>query len=196
MSVKATAFRAIASAGLLALAHAAAAQEPLKGGLVGNPRVGRPAPDLDHEYVTATGPSPADQRFRLSAELGRVVVLVFAGAPQEGDRESWDALMAAADSVLSPGSVIVGVLHGRSGPVQEQATGLAGTFRFLPDSTGRVHRRYGVELGKRSSGWSVFVVGDDGRLVYRGQEFRPTDASRLQQVAEATRRGHTALARP
>src|SRR5262245_25168902 len=50
----------------------------LKAALVGDPKVGEDAPDFALSYLTAQGPGPADQPFRLRAELGRTVVLLFA----------------------------------------------------------------------------------------------------------------------
>ena len=177
-------------------AGAAVAQEPLKAGVVGNPRIGQTAPDVTLPYFTATGPGPADQPFRLSSELGHVVVLVFPGAPNEATRPDWDALVASTDSVLGAGTVVVGILRSGAPATQTHASALAGSFKFLSDSGGRAYRRYGVDLGKRVTPWTVFVVGDDGRIVHRSSSFRPTDAAELRRVGDAIKRGHTALARP
>ena len=61
----------------LARPSASQAQEPVKAHVMGDPMPGREAPAFSLPYLTAEGPGPADQPFKLRAELGRVVVLAF-----------------------------------------------------------------------------------------------------------------------
>ncbi|MEO8451255.1 MAG: redoxin domain-containing protein [Gemmatimonadota bacterium] len=172
---------------LLVTAAASAQDKPLRAGLVGDPKPGETAPNFSAPYVSAAGPGPADQPFRLRAELGRRVVLVFSGPLRAGsDRRGWDWLAANHDSLTSKPTVVVGIVAGRSGDVQALATAVGGELKFLPDSGGRISRRFGV--GKDSvppSQWAVFVVGDDGIVAYRTRSFQfdhPVEVERLRKA--------------
>lgn len=164
----------VAVLGLVA-ALPAVAQDRLRVGVVGNPAVGSPAPELVLPYYTVGGAGPADQPFRLSAELGRVVVLVFGPA---ADSAGWAAIGAQADS-MGASAVLAGVV--KAAPrVAEQAAGRLGTNRvkLLADSLGRGHRRFGVRPG----GWEAFVIDDTGRVAFR-VGFESGSADALGKVA-------------
>jgi peroxiredoxin len=157
--------------------------------LVGNPKVGEDAPDFSLPYHTAIGPGPRDQPFRLRAELGRVVVLVFADSPADSTaRETWEYLTVNAPSLFHSATVVAGVFRSGPGPVQALATSLAGPFKFLPDSLGRAFRRFGL-VGRDSRRVAVFVVGYDGKVVHGSGRFRVTDPGELERVRDAVKRG-------
>lgn len=169
---------------------ASSQEPPLRAAVIGAPRVGQEAPDFSLSYVTAAGPGPADQPFHLRAELGRVVVLVFAGAPSDTLVHGlWEYLVANDQSTFHPATVVAGVFRAGSGPVQTLAASLGGRFKFLPDSLGRIHRRFGVAGGRYPA--TVFVVGYDGRVVYQSGAFRVDNAAEVERLKEAVRRGAT-----
>jgi peroxiredoxin len=156
---------------------------------VGDPRVGQDAPDFSLPYITAVGPGPADQPFRLRSELGRRVVLVFSGPPEgEVTRRLWEFLAAGDDSLFAPATVVVGVFRAPPAPVQALATAIASRFKLLPDSAGQAFRRFGVGRGPSPAGSAtVFVVGDDGRVVHRSRAFRPDDPGEVERLRAAVR---------
>lgn len=167
---------------------ASSQEPPLRAAVMGAPRVGQEAPDFTLAYLTAAGPGPADQPFHLRAELGRVVVLVFAGSPADTlTRGLWEYLVANDQSTFRPATVVAGIFRAGSGPVQTLASSLGGRFKFLPDSLGRIHRRFGVMGGGYPA--TVFVVGYDGRVVYQSGAFRVENAAEVERLKEAVRRG-------
>jgi peroxiredoxin len=173
---------------LVGSAGGLAGQDGLRAGLVDDPRIGRAAPDFSLPYHTAAGPGPLDQPFRLGAELGRVVVLVFADTPTDPAARKVFEYFAANDTVLfNAATQVVGVFRTRSGPVQELAQVLAGRFKFLPDSLGRAFRRFGV--GSGASQPAVFVVGYDGRLVYRSRPFDLEGPQGFEALRRAVKEG-------
>src|SRR5262245_6429780 len=97
---------------LMTAAAAVPARAQLKLALVGDPKVGQDAPDFSLSYITSQGPGPADQPFRLRAELGRKVVLVFGTSKDQVKmREGWQALAASRDSLFGPDVVVTGLVR-------------------------------------------------------------------------------------
>jgi len=143
-----------------------AGQEPLRAGVLGSPTVGRSAPEIVLPYFTAQGPGPADQPFRLGAELGRVVILVFGGKADSAAAGDWAAVKARTDSLVGRNVIAAGLIRGSPERTLEIAAGLP-DFKLLADQDGRAHRNYGIAESTRS--WSAFVVSDDGRLVWFGR---------------------------
>lgn len=171
--------RRIAAAAALALSVSPSvrppvlAQEPLKAAVMSDLRVGQDAPDFSLPYFTAAGPGPADQPFRLRAELGHIVVLVFSGDPADTlTRTTWSYLAAQAQSLFRPGVVVAGVVAGGGAGAAALAQGKPPTFKFLPDSTSRVHRQFGSGgVGRQA----VYVITEEGRVAYRSRTFRVDD---------------------
>ena len=156
------------------------AQEPIRAGMVGRARVGKPAPEVVLRYFTAAGPGPAEQPFRLSAELGRVLVVVFGPADQA---DWWRSVAGVADSSWA-GATLIGVT--RQGP--SVVVGLAQTMpndriKLLADSTGQAWRAFGVARRDRRA----FVVADDGRIVAELPGFDPAEPPAVTAVGRAIR---------
>jgi hypothetical protein len=178
---------AMAVVGTLGTASVAA-QEPLRAGVLGSPTIGRAAPEVVLPYFTSLGPGPTDQPFRLGAELGRVVILVFGGKADSAAADDWASIKARTDSLVGRNVVAAGLLRAGPDRTLEIATGLP-DFKLLADKEGRAHRTYGISESTRS--WSIFVVGDDGRLVWGGRiSARGSDG--WAAVRAAVARGHTA----
>lgn len=159
---------------------AAMGQEPLRAGLMGKPRVGAPAPDFVLPYFTAGGPGPADQPFRRSAELGRVLVIVFGPV---GDAGWWQGVAAAADTAWS-GAFPVGVVRGLPAEVARIATGLpTDRLKLLADRDGEAGRKYGIGRTDRAA----FVVADDGTVVLGRGRFDPATGGSVAAISGALR---------
>jgi len=155
-------------------------QEPIRAGVVGRPKPGQRAPEIVLPYFTSAGPGPADQPFRRSAELGRVLVIVFG---PRNESQWWSAVAAAADSAW-PAAVLVGVVRGTPGEVALVAGGLPNDrAKLLADSTGHAGRAFGVG----ANGRAAFVVGDDGRVGFVSERFDPNAATTVARIATAVR---------
>ena len=164
------------------------ADAQLKLRVVEDPKVGRDAPDFTAAYLTATGPGPVDQPFHLRAELGRTVVLIFAGATDSvALRSQWQGVFGVKDSLFRPGFVVVGVLKRKAQPTAAVATALQLPFKLLPDSLGRAFQLYGVVGRQSREKLAVFVVDSLGKLVYRSREFSTSDAVEVRNLKDALR---------
>lgn len=146
---------------------AVAQERPLRAGVLGSPSVGKPAPEVVLPYFQATGPGPVDQPFRLSAELGRVVVLVMGGGLDSVSRTEWRQVAERVGGLAGRSVVAVGVVRAPAEGVLGLAVGVGTEIKFLADPDGRVHRNWGLGRGPRS--WAGFVVADDGRLLWAGR---------------------------
>lgn len=178
---------ALSALAAILLSAPPASAQALKAGLLGDPSVGRPASEIRLPYVRDGVPGPADQPFRLSAELGRVVVLAFGGTP---DRAGWADLAARVDSFGSARVELVAVARARSGAVAAVA-GRPG-LKILADSLGLIHRLYGV---RDKDGWAIFVVADDGRLIWKDRRPNLALAGWWAGLVAAVRRGAPTVAR-
>ena len=160
---------------MASLGRAGAAQEPLRAGIVGHPRPGQPSPTLSMPYQTASGAGPADQPFRLAAELGRTVVVVFGPV----DPAWWARLVAVCDSAW-PQAVLVGVVKAGWSATGSLAGQLGSArLKLLADSVGGVGRRFGVTRGSALG----LVIGDDGRVVRAVADFSPADPARVRALS-------------
>ncbi len=177
--------RIVALAGLLAVLVVPAEAQKLRASLLDDPPIGRTPPDIILPYWANGTPGPADQPFRLKAELGKVVVLAFGGS---GQRPGWADVAARVDSMGSPRVELVAVAWGRA----EALAGLGGATRLkiLADSAGATHRRYGV---RATDGWAFFVVADDGRLIWKARRPEVASPGWWAQLVAAARRGAPGL---
>ncbi|MBL8986588.1 MAG: redoxin domain-containing protein [Gemmatimonadetes bacterium] len=172
------------------LAGSVQAQErPLRAGVLGSPTVGKPAPDVVLPYFLPTGPGPTDQPFRLSAELGRVVVLVLGGGLDSASRAGWREVAERARGLGGRSVVVAGVVRAGAEAVLGLSVGLDTDLKLLADPDGRVHRTYGLGRGGRV--WAGFVVADDGRLVWSGRLELGSEVG-WKDLAAAVEQGRTA----
>lgn len=130
--------------------------------LVETPRVGKTAPELMAPYATAGGPGPADQPFRLGAELGRVVVLLF------GASDSLILALAHGPDSLFAGRRIVAAVATRDAPSVSAARAerLGVPYKFLTVDDPIV-RRWGMNWSpaKGAVAWVVSPLGEiEGRV--------------------------------
>lgn len=147
-------------------------------------RVGRPAPELVLPYATAAGPGPADQPFDLRRELGRVVVLVF---HSRIDAPEASRIWSDIAGTVPEGIVVAAVTRS---PLAEAAT-FAGAnrlgYKFLEDRDGRAATAWSGGPER----FSVFVIGRDGVVRYRDDDYRGQSPgnSRLAAAITAAREG-------
>ncbi|MBM4188611.1 MAG: hypothetical protein FJ206_15005 [Gemmatimonadetes bacterium] len=165
-------------------AAAGSAQAPVRAGLVGSAKVGQPAPRVEGNLLAPGAAGGAGQAFRLSAELGRVVLLVFGPA---GDRAAWEEYRPILDTAIAADVKVAIVRAGRADLEGFPRFSSVGVF---PDSAGRVLRAFGA----RPSDWTFVLVDDAGRIAHRMAGKVPA-AELAQSVAAAVRLARLALPR-
>lgn len=160
------------------------AQTPIRARTMGDPLPGREAPAFALPYVTAAGPGPA--MFEMRAELGRVVVLAFcAGTADRAAQALLGAFVARGDSLFT-GEVAVAVAFPATvDSLAEAALRIRFPYKLLADTDEDVRRLFGVEKG----GTAVYVVGLDGRIVWRDLDFNPFLARGYADLEAAVARG-------
>ena len=160
------------------------AQVPIRARTMGDPLPGRQAPAFTLPFSTSAGPGAAP--FDIRAELGRVVVLAFcAGTADRAAQALLGAFATRGDSLFA-GDVAVAVAIPAG---QDSLSGAAGrmrlSYKLLADRDEDVRRFFGVEKGALA----VYVVGIDGRIVWRDLDFNPFLARGYAEIEAAIARG-------
>ena len=161
------------------------AQDPVKAHVMGDPLPGRDAPAFSLPYLTAEGPGPVDQPFKLRAELGRVVVLAFV----PGLTDSSAALLlrtftAQSDSLFAGDVVVAAVASTGRGRLESPARALGVRLKVLPDSAEGVRRLYGVTRGNIAA----YVIDPLGRVSWRNLNVNPNARATYSTIRDAVRK--------
>lgn len=160
------------------------AQVPVRARTMGDPLPGREAPAFALPYATADGPGPAP--FEIRAELGRVVVLAFcAGTTDRAAQALMGAFASRGDSLFAGDVAVAAVLPGSPDSLAASAERMRLSYKLLADVDEDVRRLFGVEKG----GTAVYVVGVDGRIVWRELDFNPFLARGYADIQAAVARG-------
>lgn len=161
------------------------AQEPVKAHVMGDPLPGRDAPAFSLPYLTADGPGPADQPFKLKAELGRVVVLAFVpGLTDSAAVALVQAFTSRADSLFAGDVVVVAVASTGSGRLESPARTLGVRLKVVPDSLEGVRRMYGVTRGSIAA----YVIDPLGRVSWRNLNVNPYARATYTTIRDAVRK--------
>ena len=164
---------------------ALSAQEPVKAHVMGDPLPGRDAPAFSLPYLTAEGPGPVDQPFKLKAELGRVVVLVFVpGLTDSAAVTLVRTFSSQADSLFAGDVVVAAVTSTGAGRLEAPARTLGVQFKVLPDSTEGVRRMYGVTRGSMAA----YVINPLGRVSWRNLDLNPYARTTYTTIRDAVRK--------
>ena len=167
------------------LVPAALAQEPLKAHVMGDPTPGREAPAFSLPYLTAEGPGPADQPFKLGAELGRVVVLAFVpGLTDSAAVALVRTFSSQADSLFAGDVVVAAVASTGRGRLESRAQSLGIRIKVLPDSSEAVRRLYGVSRGSMAA----YVIDPLGRISWRNLSLNPYAKATYTTIRDAVRK--------
>jgi len=167
---------------LLAGAPTLHAQEAVKAHVMGDPLPGRDAPAFSLPYLTAEGPGPVDQPFKLRAELGRVVVLAFIPGLTDSAAVTLVRNLTTRSDSLFPGEVVVASVASASGSrLEPSARTLGLTMKLLPDTSESVRRLYGVTRGSIA----VYVIDALGRVSWRDLNVNPYAKSSYSRIRDA-----------
>ena len=190
-------FRIAALAAVLVVpAASAAAQQPAaprKGpptALVERgPAEGHRAPDFSLPWANRDGVGPAEQPFQLASTKGRTVVLAF--YPRDftsGCTAQMQTFAEQFEEMFGPETEVVGI---SVDPVETHvrfAQKLALPFRLLSDPSQEVAKRYGADdLSAGHTRRAVYVIGPDGRVVWRELRFGATDPRAYSALRRAVR---------
>lgn len=149
---------------------------------MGDPLPGRDAPAFSLPYLTAEGPGPADQPFRLRAELGRVVVLAFVpGLTDSAAVALVQAFTTRADSLFVGEVVVAAVASSDPGHLESRARVLGVRLKVLADSTEGVRRMYGVTRGSIAA----YVIDPLGRISWRSLNVNPYARATYSTIRDA-----------
>lgn len=149
--------------------------------VVGSPSVGREAPQVEAPYVTRAGPGPSDQPFRLSAELGRAVIILI-GAEDEFLRE----LGARADSAM-PGIQVAVLVREDLARAAGHAAALDTPFKLLADPDGEIHRSFGGRDAGGRGGATAWVVNSLGSIEAKLEGMTVGDVTRMVRLETMAR---------
>jgi peroxiredoxin len=161
------------------------AQDPVRAHVMGDPLPGRDAPAFSLPYLTAEGPGPEDQPFKLRSELGRVVVLAF--VPGLGDSAAValiQAFTSRADSLFAGDVVVAAVASAGRGRLESPIQTLGVRLKVLPDSSEGVRRMYGVTRGSIAA----YVIDPLGRVSWRNLNLNPYARATYTTIRDAVRK--------
>jgi peroxiredoxin len=160
------------------------AQVPIRARTMGDPLPGREVPAFALPYAATGGPGPAP--FEIRAELGRVVVLAFcAGTTDRAAQALMGAFASRGDSLFAGDIAVAVVLPESVDSLAAVAARMRLSYKLLADAEEDVRRLFGVEKG----GTAVYVVGVDGRIVWRELDFNPFLARGYADIQAAVARG-------
>lgn len=184
---------AIALAPAIVGRSASAAPAPRRAAADTNaaPAVGSEAPDFTAPIVWSNGRT-AQQSLR--ALRGRVVVVAF----YPGDRTSGCTVELSKfrddfAAMFGDGVTVLPVSLDNIASHRSWSAEMKFPFGIVSDTTGAIARRYAsLQAGASYASRTVFVVGKDGRILWRDLRFRALDETAYQRLAaavEAAKRG-------
>lgn len=158
--------------------------------LVRGPEVGHKAPDFALPWATrdTIGTVP----FSLAQSLGRVVVIAF--YPRDFTRTctaEWQGLAAEREATFGDDVTVVGISIDSLETHRRFAASLSLPYLLLSDPTQQVARRYGAAGDDGVNRRAVYVIGKDGKVIWRDLQFNAIDPREYEAlrraVAEARR---------
>lgn len=187
--------RLMAAVLLLAAAPAAlAAQDRIDRSrptavLVSGPDVGRKAPEFRLPWATKDTTSARSYSYDLRSDRGKVVVLAFYPADfTQGCTAELRSFAQRYDELFGDGVTVLGISADSLATHQQFARSLDLPFRLLSDPDQRVARDYGSNGPNGRMRRTVYVLGPDGRVVYRDLRFGALDPKAYDRLAAAVKR--------
>lgn len=178
--------RACVAALLWALPMTLHAQGKPTAVVIKGPDVGQRAPDFALPWASRDMIASPDTPFRLSDNLGKVVVLAF--YPRDftrGCTAEFQAFTAQRDSLFGPDVVVVGISADSLSTHQRFARSLDMPFMLLSDPDQKVSDRYGSAATGGLNRRTVYVIRGDGKVAWRNMDFVPVDPRAYQELRQA-----------
>jgi len=153
--------------------------------IVKGPETGQRAPDFTLPWANKDGVGPEEQSFRLTDNLGKVVVLAF--FPRDFTPGSTAELQGLATVTDSSGSevVVVAVSSDSLETHHRFAASLGIPFLLLSDPDQRVARRYGSDGADGTDRPTVYVIRPDGKVSYRDLALDGQDKREYESLKRA-----------
>jgi glutaredoxin-dependent peroxiredoxin len=153
--------------------------------IVKGPETGQRAPDFTLPWASRDAIGPEDQPFRLTDNLGKVVVLAFFARDfTPGSIAELQGLAGVADS-SGPEVVVVAVSSDSLETHRRFATSIGIKFLLLSDPDQRVARRYGSDGSDGVDRPTVYVIKPDGKVSYRDLGLEPQDKREYESLRRA-----------
>jgi peroxiredoxin len=153
--------------------------------IVKGPETGQRAPDFTLPWVNRQLAGAEDQPFRLTDNLGKVVIIAFfQSVSTPGGLAELNALSAVADSVGT--SVTVVAISADSSDVQHRtAVSLNLPYLLLSDVDQRVARRYGSDGPQGMDRATAYVIKPDGKVAFRDLSLEVQDPKEYDAIRKA-----------
>jgi peroxiredoxin Q/BCP len=176
---------------LIAVARPAAAQAGYTptAFAIGGPDPGEEAPDFALPW--ASRDTIGEQLYTLGRDRGRVVVLAF--YPRDFTRSDSIQLTRFRDEyprLFGDSTTVLGISTDPVDTHQRFAARLNLPFRLLSDAAQTVAASYGSKDRDSRNRRSVYVIGKDGRVIYRDLRFSATDEKAYERLEKAVQRAH------
>ena len=145
--------------------------------------VGKPAPDFSIEVADSAGVRP--EPVRLSSLRGKVVVLAFYPADRSsGCTHELTKFRDEYDTIFGPETVVLPISVDSASTHASWAAEMKFPFPLGVDSDLSLAKAYGSwSPGRTTSTRTVFVIGKDGRIVWRNLKFPALNESAYSELA-------------
>lgn len=153
--------------------------------VVKGPETGQRAPDFTLPWASRDTIGSEDQPFRLTDNLGKVVVLAFFARDfTPGSIAELQGLAGVADS--SGAEVVVVAVSSDSLETHRRfASSIGIKFLLLSDPDQRVARRYGSDASDGLDRPTIYVIKPDGKVSYRDLGLETQDKREYESVRRA-----------
>lgn len=153
--------------------------------IVKGPETGQRAPDFTLPWANKDAIGPDEQQFRLTDNLGKVVVLAFFARDfTPGSTAELQGLATVAES-SGPEVVVVAISSDSLETHRRFASSLGLPFMLLSDPDQRVARRYGSDGPQGVDRPAVYVIRPDGKVSYRDLGLEPQDKKEYESLKRA-----------
>jgi len=152
---------------------------------VKGPETGQRAPDFTLPWASSDAIGPEEQPFRLTDNLGKVVVLAFFARDfTPASTAELQGLAAVADS-SGPEVIVVAVSSDSLETHHRFANSIGIKFLLLSDPDQRVARRYGSDASDGLDRPTVYVIKPDGKVSYRDLGLEPQEKREFESIRRA-----------
>jgi peroxiredoxin len=153
--------------------------------VVKGPETGQRAPDFTLPWANRDAIGPEEQPFRLTDNLGKVVVLAFFARDfTPGSTAELQGLATVAES-SGPEVVVVAISSDSLESHRRYASSLGLSFLLLSDPDQRVARRYGSDGADGVDRPAVYVIRPDGKVGYRDLGLEPQEKKEFVSLRKA-----------